>query len=263
MQFRVPLLTFVLIGAWTAMLVAMAILEGWREVLSPSPGILFRWGALFGPAVRGGQWWRLLTYALLNVGLLHLIFNMAALSTCGFLLEWLQGRARLVSIYLFSIVTGALASLGYHPTIVSAGGSGGLFGLMGAIMAMAIRHRHEFPPHLGQQIRKWLLIILFYNVVFMPGLYPSIDNAAHVGGLLGGMAMGLLISCSPVRTQRVRPLMAAAAMALALATAAGGVWVIGRVPSEGPPRSPVHQGFKGPFRAESRVFGDRLGSVGR
>ena len=233
-QFSAPLLTYGLIAACSVVLAAMAVLEGFTAVQSPSPGLLFRWGALFGPAVRDGQWWRLLTCAFLHVGLVHFLFNMIALSIFGRLLERLQGRSRLGTIYLFSIVTGALASLWYHPAIVSAGASGGLFGLMGGIMALAIRHRRDFPPSLRKAIRKWLGTILFYNVLLMAALYHVIDNAAHIGGLLGGLAMGLLITRSPVRAQRIRPLMAAAGVALALATAAAGVWVIGRIPADAP-----------------------------
>ncbi len=229
-----PLLTWGLFAACVAVFLGMILLEGLETLSQPGRLTLLRWGALYGPLVRAGQIWRLVSSAFLHIGLVHILFNGYALYILGQLFERLQGRGRMATIYGFSILTASLASLWYHPTVVSAGASGGIFGLVGGIGGMILRHRRDFPPHLWRAFRRMVLMILLYNAVLMLALYAVIDNAAHVGGLLGGFLMALVLTRSPVRRQRLAIWSGIAAAALTILLGAAGVWVIGQIPEEDP-----------------------------
>jgi membrane associated rhomboid family serine protease len=236
-----PTLTYTLIGACVMLFAAMLLVEGPGVLAAPGEGVIYDWGGLHGPSIRQGQWWRILSSAFLHIGALHLIFNMYALGVFGSLLERLQGRGRVGLIYAVSVVTAALGSLLWHPTVISAGASGGIFGLIGGVTALLIRHRRDFPPHLQKAIWKWLLTILAYNAVLMWALSGMIDNAAHMGGLVGGLAVGLIFSRSPVRKEPVKSWQWALGAVLLAGIAAGGGWIYSRIPPDEPMRWKVHE----------------------
>lgn len=236
-----PTLTYTLIGACVMLFAAMFLVEGANVLTAPGEGVIYDWGGLHGPSIRQGQWWRILSSAFLHIGLLHLIFNMYALGVFGSLLERLQGRARIGLIYAVSVVTAALGSLFWHPTVISAGASGGIFGLIGGVTALLIRHRRDFPPHLQKAIWKWLLTILAYNAVLMFALSGLIDNAAHMGGLVGGLAVGLIFCRSPVRKEPVKPWQWAIGALLLAGVVVGGGWIYSRIPTGEPMRWEVHE----------------------
>lgn len=152
--------------------------------------------------VLAGQWWRLLTCSFLHASLMHLWFNMMAMWYFGRQVEVLQGVGRMLACYFYAVLVGSLASLVVHTNLfMGVGASGGLFGLMGVMAAMLIRHHKEFPPMVRQKLRSWLFSILVFNVVF--SFMPQIDLAAHVGGLLGGLAMGLVLTYAPLKSRPV------------------------------------------------------------
>lgn len=229
-----PLLTWGLLAACAVVFVGMFLREGLETLSQPGRRALLDWGALYGPLVRGGQLWRLISSAFLHIGLVHILFNGYALYILGQLFERLQGRGRMATIYGFSILTASLASLWYHPTVISAGASGGVFGLVGGIGGMILRHRRDFPPHLWRAFRRMVLMILLYNAVLMLALFAVIDNAAHVGGLLGGFAMALILTRSPVRRQKLPVWSWITATGLALLVGVAGFWVFGQIPEEAP-----------------------------
>jgi membrane associated rhomboid family serine protease len=217
-----PLLTYALIGACIMLFAAMFIIEGASVLSFPSREVLHDWGGLYGPSVRQGQWWRVISSAFLHIGALHLAFNMYALGIFGSLLERLQGRGRMAAIYAVSLLTAAIGSLWWHPQVLSAGASGGIFGLIGGVAALLVRHHKDFPPHMRKAIRRWLLTILGYNVVLMGVMYEVIDNAAHIGGFAGGLLVGLILTRSPVRRESIRPWQVAAGACLLVLVALGG-----------------------------------------
>jgi hypothetical protein len=128
---------------------------------------------------------------------MHLLCNLWALYLFGGVLEVLQGRWRLGLLLVWSVACGSLARLAWNPSVLSAGASGGIFGLIGALLAVVLLHRRDFPPALGKMYGKWLLTVLLLNAVFL--IDPRIDGVAHAGGFLGGLAMGLVLCRSPVR----------------------------------------------------------------
>lgn len=182
------LLIAVNIAAFLLMLLAGANL--WHG----ATGVPLAWGANFGPATQDGQWWRLGSAMFLHFGLLHLALNMWALWDVGRLVERLFGRARFGVVYLVSGVFGNLLSLvSQGNQAVSAGASGAVFSLYGALLTFLWRERHQVAP---DEFR-WLFgaASLFSIVSLGMGMaIPGIDNAAHLGGLLCGALLGTAFS---------------------------------------------------------------------
>lgn len=154
--------------------------------IMPNGEQLLGWGANFKPLTLSGEWWRILTSGFLHFGLIHLAMNMFAFIQIGLVLERLIGVSRFAAAYLIALVTGSLLSLVFHDNAVSAGASGAVFGMYGVFLALLTTKL------ISKSVRKSLLsgVLTFvgYNLIF--GLQGSIDNAAHIGGLLGGMLAG-------------------------------------------------------------------------
>ena len=232
---KVTWLTFLLALACAAIFLAMGILH--PDTLNrPSPKTLIAWGANYGPLVADGQWWRVLTSGFLHAGFPHMAANVMILVLLGIIVETLQGRWRLAMLFLFSIVTGSLASIAAHPTTVGVGASGGLFGLMGAWAALGIRFHREFPSGLRKRLAKALAILVGVNALF--SILPMVDWAAHLGGFVGGLALGLLIVRSPVRIGWPGVWVWPALAALTLATLMFSGWAVARVPADAPRNLP-------------------------
>lgn len=193
-------------------------------------GLLYENFDLFGPPIAQGQWWRIITSGLLHANTMHIAFNMLALYYIGRPLEAFQGAPRLLAYFLMAVITGNLVSLWWDPTVHSVGASGGVFGLIGAMGAVILRHRRDFPPAIWQGIKKWLMTILFYNVVFF--LIPNINGSAHVGGLIGGFLLALVIATSPTRRQSISMAAMIVLTALLSVTAAFGSYAIKTIPTD-------------------------------
>jgi rhomboid protease GluP len=195
---------------------------------APSSQDLLDWGACHGPLIKAGQWWRLVTSVFVHIGVVHLAFNGYATWILGRAVERLQGAWRLAVFFAFGALAGGAASLWWSPLSISAGASGGLFGVAGALGAMYLRFRRDLPALMRQGLRSWLTTILFYNAIFL--VMPGIDAAAHVGGIAGGFLMGLALA-RPPRKQRAPSILGLAAAAALLAAAlAFTVYAIRRAP---------------------------------
>ncbi len=156
------------------------------SIFEPSSESLVHWGASFKPMTLDGQWWRLLTACFLHIGIFHLLMNMYALLFIGLLLEHILGRLRFISAYLLSGLAASLVSLWWHDITVSAGASGAIFGMYGVFLALLTTKIIE------ENDRKDLMtsIAVFVGYNLITGLKAGVDNAAHIGGLLGGIIMG-------------------------------------------------------------------------
>jgi membrane associated rhomboid family serine protease len=148
-------------------------------------------GARDTALVRDGEVWRLVTCGWLHGDLAHLFFNGMAFLGLGRLCEAVFGPQRLVWLFTSCVLGGAIASqLGGGP--LSVGASGGIFGMMGALVAFGLRRRQGMPPGLRdvfvRQLWPWILLNLFIGAML-----PFIDQYAHVGGLLTGAAQGLVL----------------------------------------------------------------------
>lgn len=181
--------TPVIIALNLAMFVVMIAMG--VNVLGGRPDDYLKFGANFGPLTTGGEWWRLLTCTFIHGGVVHLLFNLWALWDSGHLTERLYGNRWFTGIYLYAGVGGSLASLLWRNEVVSVGASGAIFGVFGALLAYTLRERGSIPPHMLNRLRISTSIFVTYSLFY--GFAASgIDNAAHLGGLLCGFAMGLV-----------------------------------------------------------------------
>lgn len=166
-------------------LFAIMVFSG-ANIMLPNTDSLLNWGANFKPYTLDGQWWRLLTNVFLHIGIIHLLMNMYALRYIGMLLEPHLGGTRFTVAYLLTGITASLASLWWHDLTVSAGASGAIFGMYGVFLAMLTTDL------IDKSTRKDLLtsIAIFVGYNLLNGLKGGIDNAAHLGGLVGGLIIG-------------------------------------------------------------------------
>jgi membrane associated rhomboid family serine protease len=134
--------------------------------------------------VANGEWWRLITAAFLHYGPIHLGLNMLSLYFVGSILEQIVGRWRYVLLYFVSGLAGSAGALVVTPNSPTAGASGAIFGVFGALFVLE-RRRHIST---GGQIAA--LIVL--NLVFTFAV-PGISIGGHVGGLIGGVALMLVL----------------------------------------------------------------------
>lgn len=152
-----------------------------------------RWGSDYGPLTTSGQWWRLVTAVFVHLGMVHVVMNMYALYQAGRIAERLFGSLRFTLLYLFAGVAGGMASELWNPQVNSAGASGAIFGVFGALLAfMTRRHLRASAPGL---VPAGISLMIFGSYSLIYGFsHQGVDNAAHVGGLAGGFAMGLALS---------------------------------------------------------------------
>ncbi len=179
-----PTVTYAIIGITVAIGVAGLLseaLDAW----------FFTNLALIKPYVAQGELWRLLTVVLVHGGVLHLAFNMYALFIVGPIMEQLYGHARFLLVYVLCGIAGSAASFAFSDTIASVGASGAVFGLFGMLLVADRVHK----PALTRNARNLtgqigMLIMVNLAIGLVAG---NIDNAAHVGGLVAGLLLGLIM----------------------------------------------------------------------
>jgi membrane associated rhomboid family serine protease len=160
----------------------------------PSDVALVRWGALWRPAVTSGEWWRVLTAMFLHGGWDHLLVNAYALFMLGRFCEEVFGPLRYFVTYVFGGVAGGIAStLNVQQIGLSVGASGAIMGLLGALIVVLILRRGTW-PEVWRRALLWNLVLLGAIQIFIGFQIPMVDNAAHVGGMLGGGAMALIVA---------------------------------------------------------------------
>jgi membrane associated rhomboid family serine protease/TolA-binding protein len=156
--------------------------------LTPTPQQAIAFGADFGPLTLNGQWWRLVTSMFVHFGIVHIGLNMWCLWNLGRAAEHLMGRASYLLAYFVSGIFASIASVCWHPLAAGAGASGAIFGMAGALVSYV--YLKKTPSHL--QINSRMLgslgTFIAYNLAF--GALPGISNAAHIGGLVMGLAVG-------------------------------------------------------------------------
>ncbi|MEN2400449.1 rhomboid family intramembrane serine protease [Flavobacterium sp. MC2016-06] len=151
---------------------------------------LLEWGANFRPITTDGQWWRLLTSTFMHGGIMHLATNMFGLLFIGLFLEPVLGKKRYLLIYLATGIFASLASIWWYDATVSVGASGAIFGLYGLFIALLLTK--VFPKEFSNAFLVSTLIFVGFNLLM--GLTGGIDNAAHIGGLLSGFIIGIILS---------------------------------------------------------------------
>lgn len=186
-----PAVTKALVGVNVAVFVLMLLSGG--SLMTPSVAVLLKFGADFGPLTLGGQPWRILTSNYVHIGLPHIFFNMWCLWNLGPLAERILGPWTYFLAYTACGIAGSLSSLWIHPTVVGAGASGAIFGLAGALITALYLGKLPYPGQMLRGLMRSLLSFAGYNL-FFGAVVPGIDNSAHIGGLLTGLALGALLA---------------------------------------------------------------------
>ncbi|MCA1063390.1 rhomboid family intramembrane serine protease [Rossellomorea sp. AcN35-11] len=163
---------------------------------SKNPQTLIEFGAKYNPLMIEGEWWRLVTPIFLHIGILHLFMNTLALFYLGTAVEKMFGRIRFIIIYMVSGVAGSLASFLFTSNL-SAGASGAIFGCFGALLYFGVLYPKIFFRTMGTNI----IAVILLNLV-LGFTIPGIDNAGHIGGLIGGFLAAGIVSMPNV----LRPL---------------------------------------------------------
>lgn len=179
------------------------------DALSPKNLDILNLGANFAPLTATGDTWRLLSSMFIHIGVLHLVVNMWALYIFGSYAEFYFGRKFYAAMYLLCGLMGSIATIWWNlpaaeamlnadlpqrlPAI-SAGASGAIMGLGGALLIAAWRPRVDLP--VGARLNLRMLITLMLINLAIGLLIPNIDNAAHMGGAVTGILLAWLFTFS-------------------------------------------------------------------
>ena len=194
-------ISFIILTINILLFVLMAVVEvnngrGADAFMQPPSGaVLYDFGGLYPPDVTAGQWWRLVTYNFLHIGLIHLLFNSSALYQIGPQVEELYGSQKFIFLYMLTGIASAVAS--YFFNIGGAGASGAIFGLIGLMAVYGYRQGGTY----GNAIMKQMLI--WGGIGFMFGfMMPNINNVAHASGFIAGAGLGFLVNPDAPATNR-------------------------------------------------------------
>ena len=144
---------------------------------------LVKFGAKYNVLARG-EWWRLVTAGFLHGGLLHILMNSWVLFDLGAQVEEIYGAGRMLVIYFVSSVFGFYVSAVWSAA-PSVGASAALMGLIGAMIALGVRHKNPVGSAIRATYLRWAIYVILFGL--LPGLH--VDNAAHIGGLASGFAI--------------------------------------------------------------------------
>lgn len=170
-----PFVTYALI-ALNLMVYAITAAQSRSLMANEQGSALFIDWVMYPPAVAAGEWLRVLGSGFLHYGLIHLLLNMFALYIVGRDIELVLGRARYLAVYLISLLGGSAAVMLLDQDTLTAGASGAVYGLFGAITVILVRLR---------QNPNSMLILIGINV-FISFSLPGISLWGHLGGLAAG-----------------------------------------------------------------------------
>jgi rhomboid protease GluP len=191
--------------------------HAWSSILTASFDVdtLVRFGATASPLIQQGEWWRLVTGIFVHVTVLHIVLNMWCLWNLGLLGEPLLGRRGLVMVYLLTGTAGMMLSYAWSlftgQVALVAGASGAVFGIAGILIVLLSNRKLSLPWEELRGVRRQVIFFAVANLAIgmtpqVMGMasvnqlrrmhvdlsaLPRIDNTAHLGGFLTGLAMGL------------------------------------------------------------------------
>ena len=152
--------------------------------------VLIAFGAKVNTLIQAGEVWRLLTSTFIHIGIIHLIFNLYALRALGPLTEESYGHRQFLMIYVLGGLGGSIASFLFSPAL-SAGASGAIFGLLGALLYYSFKRPYLWKSGLGMNLVMVILVNFGFGLI-----QPGIDNYAHLGGLLTGTLTSIFLTKS-------------------------------------------------------------------
>jgi len=186
---RGPIATRFLIAGVLGVAVATQMFLG----SSGDVGVLVRAGAMVRTMIHAGEWWRLVSCIFVHVGAVHLLVNTIGLFFLGRLAEELFGGWRTAAVFAISGLAGSAASYLASPAGISAGASGAIFGILGAVFIELItrRRHHRAAWSRGVMGAVALVVVAQLGIDFVE---PMTDQWAHFGGLVAGVIVGLVLS---------------------------------------------------------------------
>ena len=183
-SFKKPIVTYSLIFICILVFILMYVLGNG----STDNYTLLLFGANVDTLTKNGDYYRLFTSMFLHIGILHLLCNMYSLYIIGKEVENVFGKVKYLIIYLLSGIAGSILSLAFNHNTICAGASGAIFGLLGALLYFGYYYR----TYLGATLTRTIIPVIVLNLII--GFTSSgIDNAAHIGGLVGGILIAMAV----------------------------------------------------------------------
>lgn len=177
-RIKTPIITYLLAAINILVFLSMYIFGNGSTDINT----LVNFGALYSPLIKAGEYYRLLVSGFIHIGIIHLFVNMYSLLAIGTRLESLIGKWKFLIVYLASLIVGNLMSMLFIGNNISAGASGALFGLFGALLYFGYHYR----VYLGSMMASQVIPILIINFS-LPFFLSGIDIAAHIGGFVAGL----------------------------------------------------------------------------
>ena len=183
-SFKKPIVTYSLIFICILVFILMYVLGNG----STDNYTLLVFGANVDTLTKNGDYYRLFTSMFLHIGILHLLCNVYSLYIIGKEVENVFGKVKYLIIYLLSGIAGSILSLAFNHNTICAGASGAIFGLLGALLYFGYYYR----TYLGATLTRSIIPVIVLNLII--GFTSSgIDNAAHIGGLVGGILIAMAV----------------------------------------------------------------------
>ena len=183
-SYKTPSITYIIMGICVFLFIMMYIFGNGSE----STSTLIKFGANYDLLTKSGEYYRLFTCMFLHIGIWHLLCNMYSLYIIGKEIENLYGKSKYLVIYVLSGLCGSILSLAFSHNTISAGASGAIFGLLGALLYFGYYYR----TYLGATIRSSIIPVIILNLI-IGLLTPGISNSAHIGGLVGGILVSMMV----------------------------------------------------------------------
>ena len=182
-SYKQPIVTYIIMAICIILFILMELSGG-----STNSQTLLKYGANLDVLVKNGEYYRLFTCIFLHIGILHLLCNMYSLYIIGREVENLFGKIKYIIIFILSGIFGSIMSLAFTHNTISAGASGAIFGLLGALLYFGMHYR----TYLGEAIKRSIIPIIVVNLII--GFFAEgIDLAAHIGGLVGGVLVAMMV----------------------------------------------------------------------
>ena len=183
-SYKTPSITYIIMGICVFLFIMMYIFGNGSE----STSTLIKFGANYDLLTKSGEYYRLFTCMFLHIGIWHLLCNMYSLYIIGKEIENLYGKSKYLVIYVLSGLCGSILSIAFSHNTISAGASGAIFGLLGALLYFGYYYR----TYLGATIRSSIIPVIILNLI-IGLLTPGISNSAHIGGLVGGILVSMMV----------------------------------------------------------------------
>lgn len=182
-SYKQPIVTYIIMAICIILFILMELSGG-----STNSQTLLKYGANLDVLVKNGEYYRLFTCIFLHIGIMHLLCNMYSLYIIGREVENLFGKIKYIIIFILSGIFGSIMSLAFTHNTISAGASGAIFGLLGALLYFGMHYR----TYLGEAIKRSIIPIIVINLII--GFFAEgIDLAAHIGGLVGGVLVAMMV----------------------------------------------------------------------